>query len=199
MAYRSGTYIAFDGLDQTNPTLSDFRYYATMQAWASNKNINFKYVDSHDKTYAVRDTSLLITLKSRIRERLANSKNVVVIVSSDTRKSGSMLTYEIEQAVDTYQLPLIVTYVDYRIVANPQQLFSYWPDALSRRISNQTAKAIHIPFIKDALLAAINQFSHTNLPAISLSCYTEEAHRGFGAFQSAGLLVSSGYFVNTRK
>ena len=199
MAYRSGTYIAFDGLGQTNPTLSDFRYYATMQAWASHKNIDFKYVDSHDKTCAVRDTSLRTTLESRIRERLANSKNVVVILSSDTRKSGSMLTYEIEQAVDRYELPLIVTYVDYKILANPGQLSSYWPNVLSTRISNQTAKAIHIPFIKDALLDAINQFNHTNLPATSLNYYTEDAHRNFGAFQSVGLLGSIGSFVNTRK
>lgn len=199
MAYRSGTYIAFDGLGQTNPTLSDFKYYATMQAWASHKNIDFKYVDSHDKTCAVRDTSLRTTLESRIRERLANSKNVVVILSGDTRKSGSMLTYEIEQAVDRYNLPLIVTYVDYKIIANPGQLSSYWPNALSTRISNQTAKAIHIPFIKDALLDAINQFNNTNLPATSLNYYTEEAHRSFGALQFVGLLGPIGSFVNTRK
>ena len=199
MAYRNGTYIAFDGLGQTNPTLSDFKYYATMQAWASHKNIDFKYVDSHDKTCAVRDTSLRTTLESRIRERLANSKNVVVILSSDTRKSGSMLTYEIEQAADRYALPLIVTYVDYKIIANPGQLSSYWPKALSTRISNQTAKAIHIPFIKDALLDAISQFNHVNLPATSLNYYTEEAHRNFGALQSAGLLGSIGSFTNTRK
>lgn len=198
MAYRSGTYIAFDGLGQTNPTFSDFKYYATMQAWASHKNIDFKYVDSHDKTCAVRDTSLRTTLESRIRERLANSKNVVVILSSDTRKSGSMLTYEIEHAVDRCNLPLIVTYVDYRIIANPGQLSSYWPNALSTRISNQTAKAIHIPFIKNALLDAINQFNHTNLPATSLDYYTEDAHRNFGVFQSVGLLGSIGSFVNTR-
>lgn len=199
MAYRNGTYIAFDGLGQTNPTLSDFKYYATMQAWASHKNIDFKYVDSHDKTCAVRDTSLRTTLESSIRERLANSKNVVVILSSDTRKSGSMLTYEIEQAADRYALPLIVTYVDYKIIANPGQLSSYWPNALSTRISNQTAKAIHIPFIKDALLDAISQFNHANLPATSLNYYTEEAHRNFGALQSAGLLGSIGSFTNTRK
>lgn len=199
MAYRSGTYIAFDGLGQTNPTLSDFKYYATMQAWASNKSIDFKYVDSHDKTCAVRDTSLRTTLESRIRERLSNSKNIVVILSSDTRKSGSMLTYEIEQAVDKYDLPLIVTYVDYKIIANPGQLSSYWPNALSARISNKTAKAIHFPFIKDALLDAISQFSHTNLPATSLNYYTEDAHRNFGAFQATGLLGSIGSFVNTRK
>jgi hypothetical protein len=199
MAYRSGTYIAFDGLGQTNPTLSDFKYYSIIEGWASNKHIEFKYVNSHDKTCAVRDTSLRTTLESRIRERLANSKNVVVILSSNTRKSGSMLTYEIEQAVDRYELPLVVTYVDYKIISNPGQLSSYWPNALSTRISNQTAKAIHIPFIKDALLDAINQFNHTNLPATSLNYYTEEAHRSFGALQFLGLLGSIGSFVNTRK
>lgn len=199
MAYRSGTYIAFDGLGQTNPTLSDFKYYSIIEGWASNKHIEFKYVNSHDKTCAVRDTSLRTTLESRIRERLANSKNVVVILSSNTRKSGNMLTYEIEQAVDRYELPLVVTYVDYKIISNPGQLSSYWPNALSTRISNQTAKAIHIPFIKDALLDAINQFNHTNLPATSLNYYTEEAHRSFGALQFLGLLGSIGSFVNTRK
>jgi len=199
MAYRSGTYIAFDGLGQTNPTLSDFKYYSIIEGWASNKHIEFKYVNSHDKTCAVRDTSLRTTLESRIRERLANSKNVVVILSSNTRKSGSMLTYEIEQAVDRYELPLVVTYVDYKIISNPGQLSSYWPNALSTRISNQTAKAIHIPFIKDALLDAINQFNHTNPPATSLNYYTEEAHRSFGALQFVGLLGSIGSFVNTRK
>lgn len=39
MAYRSGTYITFDGLGETNPTSSDLKYYATMQAWASSKII----------------------------------------------------------------------------------------------------------------------------------------------------------------
>lgn len=199
MAYRSGTYIAFDGLGQTNPTLSDFKYYSIIEGWASNKHIEFKYVNSHDKTCAVRDTSLRTTLESRIRERLANSKNVVVILSSNTRKSGSMLTYEIEQAVDRYELPLVVTYVDYKIISNPGQLSSYWPNVLSTRISNQTAKAIHIPFIKDALLDAINQFNHANLPVTSLNYYTEEAHRSFGALQFVGLLGSIGSFVNTRK
>ena len=128
MSYRNGTYIAFDGLGQINPTLSDFKYYATIQAWAQNNNINFNYVDSHDKTYAVRDSSLRSTLEQRIRERLSNSKNVIIILSSDTRKSGSMLSYEIEQAVDTYSLPLIVAYVDYKIVADPNSLSHYWPE-----------------------------------------------------------------------
>lgn len=193
MAYRSGTYIAFDGLGQINPTSSDFRYYAAIKAWASNKGIDFKYVDSHEKTYAVRDTSQRATLEARIRERLSNSRNVVVILSSDTRKSGSMLTYEIEQAVDRYELPLILAYVDYSVVANPSGLSSYWPLALNARIANETAKAIHIPFMKDALLDAISQFNFSNLPATSLNYYNENAHRAFGC------LATQGVFRNIKK
>jgi len=36
MANRTGTYIAFDGLGETDPTKSDFRYYATILAWCAN-------------------------------------------------------------------------------------------------------------------------------------------------------------------
>ena len=46
---RTGTYIAFDGLGETNPAKSDFRYYATLQAWTANKNIEFRFVNSHEK------------------------------------------------------------------------------------------------------------------------------------------------------
>ncbi|MBN2456382.1 MAG: TIR domain-containing protein [Sedimentisphaerales bacterium] len=193
MANRTGTYIAFDGLGQTDPTKSDFKYYATIQAWAKNKDIDFKYVDSHDKTCAVRDTSLKETLKARIRERLSNSKNVVVILSSDTRKSGSMLSYEIEQAIDAYKLPLIIAYVDHNVVANVDQLSGYWPNALSSRIGNSVARAIHISFIKDAILDAIGQFNISKLPSTAKSYYSEQAHRNFGVLS----LLSS--FTNTKK
>jgi len=193
MAYRNGTYIAFDALGETNPTLSDFRYYGTMQAWAKHKGVDFSFVDSHDKTYAVRDTSKRTTLEARIRERLNNSKNVVVILSGDTRKSGSMLSYEIEQAVDNYKLPLIITYVDYKVVAAPQELSFYWPNSLSSLINNHSARAIHIPFVKDALLDALSQFTVSNQPGTSLGHYSEDAQRTFGCLGILGL------FTNQRK
>ena len=100
MANRTGTYIAFDGLGEIDPTKSDFRYYTMIQAWDANKRFDFKFVNSHDKTDAVRNTSKIATLKARIQERLRASKNMLVILSSQTAKrSGSVLSYEIEQAV----------------------------------------------------------------------------------------------------
>lgn len=49
MANRTGTYFAFDGLGQTDPTKSDFKYYATVQGWDAARGIDFKFVNSHDK------------------------------------------------------------------------------------------------------------------------------------------------------
>lgn len=176
MANRTGTYIAFDGLGKTKPTESDFRYYSTIKAWSAGKNIDFGYVNSHDKTAAVRDTSLRSTLEARIRERLAVSKNCLVILSDKTRKSGSMLSYEIEKAVDTYKIPLICVYTGFNTINAPKELSNRWPNSLTERINNKSANAIHIPFKKNVLLAAINQFAVNNdMPNSALTTYTNEA------------------------
>lgn len=174
---RTGTYIAFDGLGQSDPSKSDFRYYATLQAWTANKNIDFQFVNSHDKTYAVRDTSLKTTLYARIRQRLSASKNMLVIISKDTRYTGSVLSYEIEQAIDIYKLPLIITYPDYHSILDVDALSNMWPKALAERINNNTVKAIHIAFAKDPILNAINRFT-VNGEHLSSSkdFYSREAH-----------------------
>ena len=132
---RTGTYVAFDGLGESDPSKSDFRYYATLQAWTANKNIDFRFVNSHDKTYAVRDTSSKATLYARIRQRLSASKNMFVIISKDTRYTGSVLSYEIEQAIDVYKLPLIIAYPDYSGIWNVDALSDMWPKALADRKS----------------------------------------------------------------
>ena len=184
MAYRTGTYFAFDGQGQTNPAKSDFKYYATVKAWSSGKHIDFNYVDSHEKTSAVRDSSKMETLKTRIRERLAASKNIVVILSADTRDTGSMLSYEIEKAVDTYKIPLLITYTGYNSIMAPAELYEMWPDALRSRINSGAAKAIHLPFKKAVLLDAIEQFSvNKKLPTGSLDYYTRDTHVQWGYVQ----------------
>ncbi|MEI6520502.1 MAG: TIR domain-containing protein [bacterium] len=159
MAYRTGTYIAFDGLGETNPTKSDFRYYATIQAWCANSHIEFNITNSHEKTYAVRDSSAKATLYTRIQERLRASKNMLVIITKDTRYTGSVLSYEIEQAIDNYQIPLIIAYPEYSSILNVDALSNLWTKSLSDRINNPGTEAIHIAFKKDCILDAISKFS----------------------------------------
>lgn len=38
MAYRNGTYVAFDGQATTNPTQSDMKYYGLLQKWSNNSS-----------------------------------------------------------------------------------------------------------------------------------------------------------------
>ena len=181
MANRTGTYFAFDGLGETDPTKSDFGYYATVQGWSAASHIEFKFVNSHEKASAVRDSSKLATLQASIRERLAASKNMVVILSSKTRKTGSLLSWEIEKAVDFYELPLIIAYTGCQTMLNPEAYSAWWPNTLSARIRDGSAQAIHIPFKKDAMQDAIGRFT-VNGEKIggSLVHYTEDAHRNWG-------------------
>ncbi len=181
MVNRTGTYFAFDGLGETDPTKSDFKYYATVQGWNAASHIEFKFVNSHDKSNAVRDSSKLATLQASIRERLAGSKNMVVIVSGSTRKTESLLSWEVERAVDFYHLPLIVAYAGCEVMLNPETLSSRWPETLASRIESGVAEAIHIPFKKDAMLDAISRFT-VNGEKIGGSRvhYTEATHRSWG-------------------
>lgn len=181
MANRTGTYFAFDGLNQTDPTKSDFKYYATVQSWSANKSVEFKLVNSHEKAAAVRDTSKRETLEASIRQRLAASKQMVVVLSPSTRKTGSMLSYEIEKAVDTYELPLILAYTGQDYMLAPSNFASRWPAVLKARIDNGTAKAIHIPFRQTALLDAMSTYSvNGSMPAGSLRIFTREAQEKWG-------------------
>ncbi|TYC84476.1 hypothetical protein FXB42_11960 [Acetobacterium wieringae] len=157
---RTGTYVAFDGLGQTDPSKSDFRYYSMLQAWDSNKCIDFKITNSHEKTYTVRDSSSKATLNARIRDRLSASKNMLVILSKNTRKSGSVLSYEIEQAIDYYKIPLIIAYPAYSAIWSvDSDLSAMWPTALSSRIDKVGIEAIHVGFKKDPIMGAIQQFT----------------------------------------
>jgi hypothetical protein len=180
MANRTGTYVAFDGLGQADPTKSDFRCYGTIQMWDANKAIDFSFVNSHEKTDAVRDTSKMATLKTRIQERLRASKNMIVLLSSQTRKSGSILSYEIELAVDTYKLPLIIAYVEFQVVLAPSLLSNYWPNSLGSRINNDQGNMIHIPFAKDPIMNALPRFT-VNGEEIrgNKAHYDADAHRNW--------------------
>ncbi|GAA0977972.1 hypothetical protein GCM10009555_040090 [Acrocarpospora macrocephala] len=80
MAYRNKTYIAFDS--------RDINYYRMMQAWRSNEHIEFDFFNAHDLNTA-RDTSQPETIRLRLCERLANTKQVVALVSDTSRTKGN--------------------------------------------------------------------------------------------------------------
>jgi hypothetical protein len=102
MAYRNKTYVCFASEDITQ--------YWMMSAWKANKNIDFNFYDAHDLAN-VRDTSQPDTVRRRLRERLANTKQAVLLVGDKTRSVAAnpdrLLYYELE-VLNRLRLPIVV-------------------------------------------------------------------------------------------
>lgn len=101
MAYRNKTFVSFAS--------EDIHYYRLMQAWRRNENIEFDFHDAHDLNTAL-DTSRPQTIRRRLRERLANTKQVVLLISEATRSAASrprrFLFYEV-QMIRKLELPVV--------------------------------------------------------------------------------------------
>ena len=180
MAYRNGTYVAFHANGTDIPTDSDIKYYNMMKAWTEKTDDDFTMINSHDKASSVRDSSKRTTLKNSLQERLRNSKNMVLIIGETTRFDTDWVPFEIKQAVDEYEIPVIAAYPGYEWITVPAELSALWPSALATRIRNETARVIHIPFKKEPIKAAIATYSHDSLPKGSLSYYTKETYQKWG-------------------
>lgn len=106
MSYRNKTYVAFAS--------EDIRLYRLMEAWRENDKIDFNFYDAHD-LFAARDTSTRDTIKRRLRERLKNAKQVVLIGSADAKKKGgdghSFLAHEID-VIQEFDLPIVIANKD---------------------------------------------------------------------------------------
>ena len=182
MAYRNGTYVAFHAGGVTDPTESDIKYYNLLKSWVAHKNIDFTLINSHEKTNAVRDSSSKETLKKALKTRLNNSKHLLLILTKTTKNDDDWVPFEIEYAIDICEIPLIIAYPDFKSILNPLGLSEYWFPSLKDRIENSTAKAIHIPFKKEAISDAINQFgiNNSDYPINGYGYYSKEAHQKFG-------------------
>ncbi len=106
MSYRNKTYVAFAS--------EDIRSYRLMTAWCENDKIDFDFHDAHDINEAL-DTSQPETIRRRLRERLANTKQVIVLGSAQCKtkagKSSSFLYYEIE-TIAKLNLPVVIANLD---------------------------------------------------------------------------------------
>ncbi len=101
MAYRNKTYVAFAS--------EHIRDYRMMEAWRDNEHIAFDFHDAHDLVTAL-DTSLPETIRRRLRERLNNTKQVILLVGDVTRRKAadpnSFLYYEVE-TIARLNLPVV--------------------------------------------------------------------------------------------
>src|SRR5665213_222110 len=179
MAYRNGTYVAFHANDTADPSESDMKYYNTLRMWRVRDESEFRFVNSHEKR-DVRDWSTKETLRGALRERMNNSKHLLLIIGQTTRLDTDWIPFEIIHAVDNCDIPIIAAYPGYDRVMNPSALASLWPKPLADRINNGTAKVIHVPFKKEPIADAISQFDFNNPPKGSLVYYSREAYQAWG-------------------
>lgn len=168
MAYRTGNYSAFyvnePFLDNLGAhSTRDFVYYNLLRAWKG-ADSTFPFIDSHDKNYNVRDGSdWEKTLKPRIRERLRNSKNIVLFLSSIT-KNSTALREEVDYGINTCDLPVIVVYPDYREKSDiigcvsqniRQQIEDLWDKLPRFRDSMDQVPTLHVPNNKALIQSAL--------------------------------------------
>lgn len=167
MAYRNGNYAAFYVAEPFDPSAlganakKDFQYYNLLRAWKG-ADSSFQFNDSHDKTYNVRDGSdWESTLRPRLRERLRNSKNIVLFLSSITANSRA-LREEIDYGINDQGLPVIVIYPEYdskeSLLTNgalKQSVKNLWDKLPIFRDSMEAVPTLHVPMKKELIKSAL--------------------------------------------
>ncbi len=98
MAYRNKTYVCFDAD-------TDIHYYRLMQAWKENDKIAIDFHNAHDINN-IKDGSSEETIKKKLRERLANTKVLVVLIGKSTKNLYKYVRWEIEYAIEN-DIPII--------------------------------------------------------------------------------------------
>lgn len=167
MSYRNGNYSAFyvsEPFSESNlgaNATKDFNTYNMFRAWKGADDA-FPFIDSHNKNYNVRDGSDWEgTLKPRLHERINNSKNIVLILSSITKNSRA-LREEIDFGINTDELPVIVVYPEFKeksdIASNgniKKQVKDLWDNLPIFRDSMNKVPTIHVPYNKTLIKKAL--------------------------------------------
>jgi hypothetical protein len=141
MAYRSKTYVAFDGDN-------DMRYYNLLKAWRDNDKIDFGLLDAHDINTA-RDSSQTESIRAQLRERLNNSKVMLLLVGESTSRLARFVKWEIDYA-HKIDLPIIV--------ANLNKKRAYDSSRCPSAVLDDNVYTVHISYERDMIKYALDHF-----------------------------------------
>lgn len=144
----------------------DFVYYNQFRAWKA-ADSDFPFVDAHDKTYNVRDDSSWDTLKSRLHKRLDYSKNIILILSDNTKNSRA-LREEIDYGINVKGLPIIVVYPDFKDKSEiwgpnrmKDSIIDLWNSVPLFRDNMDKVATLHVPYNKSLIVNALNDSDFT--------------------------------------
>jgi hypothetical protein len=139
MSYRNKTYVIFDGDNDMTP-------YAYMKGWKQNDNIDFDFHDAH-AINEIRNGSNEETVKRKLRERLANTKQAIVLIGENTKNLYRYVRWEIECCIE----------MGIPIVAVNLNGLKRMDDNLCPAIL-KNACAVHIPFKMKIIKHALDNF-----------------------------------------
>lgn len=98
MSYRNKTYVIFDGDN-------DMYAYAYLKGWKVSEHVDFNFYDAHD-IKPLTDRASDQTIFSRLRERMSNAKQAVVLIGPYTNNLRKFVPWEIEIAKAKH-LPIV--------------------------------------------------------------------------------------------
>ena len=147
MAVQDKTYVCFDADE-------DIHYYRLMQAWKQNEHIDFNFDNAHEIN-TLRSWSSEETIKAKLRERLQNTKVLVVLIGKSTMNLYKYVRWEIEYAID-HDIPIVAVNLN----GNKSQ-DNLCPAILKDKL------AVYIPFSPKIVAYALNNWpsEHRNYKA----------------------------------
>lgn len=139
VSYRNKTYVIFDAD-------TDMYAYAFMKGWKVNDNVDFNFYDAHDLR-PLRDWTSDQTIFSRLRERMCNAKQAIVLIGPYTKNLRKFVPWEIELA-KAKQLPIVAVNLNGKREMDPDRC----PASL------REYPAVHVPFKMKIIKLALDSF-----------------------------------------
>jgi hypothetical protein len=165
MGYRNKTYVIFDGD-------SDMWAYAYLKGWKSNENMNFNFYDAHD-IRPLSDRASEETVRTALRQRFANAKQVVVLVGENTKNLYRFVRWEIEIA-QKLDLPIIVVNLNGEREMDPDRCPPVLRDWVAAHV------AFKAKVIQHALDNYPDEYRRIQASSSGYRYYSDEVYRQLG-------------------
>lgn len=138
MSYRNQIYVCFGGDE-------DMNHYRTLQMWDANKKIDFNFNNAHNLTnIRVFEEE---NIKRNLRERMNNTKMMIVLVGEKTRNLYKYVRWEIELALEK-DIPIIVANLNGKNGIDN----NLCPPILKGKV------IVHVPFRQKAIIYALDNW-----------------------------------------
>lgn len=141
MGYKDPAYVVFDGDN-------DKWAYVFMKGWKQNKNVDFDFRDAHDLDSMTGRAQDEAYVKSKLRERMRQSKTVVVLIGEKTKNLYKYVRWELELALEL-DLPIIAVNLN----KNNGKDTEHCP-----AIIRESGRVVHVPYTMEAIKHALDNF-----------------------------------------